>query len=210
MKPDNQNKISNRNASAFSRMEKLHPVKMLLYLSLLGIGMIFLVMVIGFVRSESAVFRQQLIPFPKFFSISTLILLLSSYTLSKVARLYRRDNLLKMARYLSFTLLLGFAFLLSQLAGWYELVSHNVFIKGRAFGSYLYLIPALHMLHLLAGILFLTYFFIKTRIAASDAVRTLVFIRDPYRKLQISLLCTYWHFMDALWATLFLVFLFWF
>jgi cytochrome c oxidase subunit 3 len=208
MKSDNQNKISARNTSAFARIEKLHPVKMLLYLSLLGVGMVFLVMVIGFIRSEASIFRQQQIPFPKFFSISTLLLLFSSYTLRKVPRLYRRDNLLKMARYLSFTLLLGFAFLLSQLAGWYELVSNNVFIKGRAFGSYLYLIPALHMLHLLAGILFLTYFFIKTRIAASDAVRTLVFIRDPYRKLQISLLSTYWHFMDGMWAALFLVFLF--
>ena len=41
-----------------------------------------------------------------------------------------------------------------------------------------------------------------------DAVRTLVFIRNPYYRRLLRLLGTYWHFIDVLWVVLFGVFLF--
>jgi cytochrome c oxidase subunit 3 len=210
MKSDNQNKIGARRSSGFSRMEKVHPAKMLLYLCLVGVGLIFMTLLIGFLRTEANLFRQLYIPFPKFFSISTVILIFSSFTFSKVPRLYRQEKLLKMSVYLFYTWLLGFAFVVSQLVSWFEMSEHGIFIPGKSYSSYLYLISGLHILHLLGGILFLTYAFIKTRFAAADPVRTLIYIRDPYRELQITLLSTYWHFMDGLWTVIFLVFLFWF
>ena len=210
MKSENQNKIGARNQSAFARIEKIHPFKMLLYLFLLGIGILFLVLLVGFLHSETAVFRLKNIPFPKYFSISTLILVFSSYTLSKVSRFYRQDKLRKMIFYLGYSLFLGLSFVFVQLVGWYELVGHAVFLKRDPFGSYLYLISFLHAMHLLFGIIFMFYIFFRTSFAASDGVRTLVFIRDPYRKLQLSLLGTYWHYMAGLWLVIFVVFLFWF
>jgi cytochrome c oxidase subunit 3 len=43
---------------------------------------------------------------------------------------------------------------------------------------------------------------------ASDGVRSLIFIRDPYRRLQLSMLRTYWQFIGLLWLVLYLVILF--
>src|SRR5690606_34736381 len=107
-----------------------------------------------------------------------------------------------------YSLALGIAFLLSQAAGWYELLKNGIFLNGKPQGSYLYLISALHALHVSAGIVFLIYMYFKTFIASHDAIRTLIFIRDPFRKLQLSLLNTYWHYMAAMWLGLYFVFLF--
>ena len=48
----------------------------------------------------------------------------------------------------------------------------------------------------------------RTLHASQDAVRSLVFIRNPYHLRQLRALTTYWHFIDVLWVALFAVFLF--
>ncbi|MEJ7658930.1 MAG: hypothetical protein WKG07_04560 [Hymenobacter sp.] len=49
---------------------------------------------------------------------------------------------------------------------------------------------------------------LRTLHASRDAVRALVFIRNPYYLRQLRALTTYWHFIDVLWVALFAVFLF--
>ena len=208
MNSENKKKIGSVRASAFSRIEKMHPARMILYLCLSGISVLFLMLLLAFGRAEATALNQLHMPFPKFFSVSTLVLLAGTYPLSRTIRYYRKDKLQKLSRYLGYTLLSGFAFVLSQAGGWYELTKNGIFFQGKPFGSYLYLISALHMLHLLAGVLFLMYFFFKTRFAAADPVRMLFFIRNPFRRLQLSLLNTYWHFMSGVWVVLYLTFLF--
>ena len=181
---------------------------MLLYLCLAGIGTIFLILLLAYARTEVTLLQSVNVGFPKFFSVSTVLILVSSYTLLRTHRLYRKDNLKKMSRYLGISLALGFAFLLSQVGGWYELAKNGIYFKGKPYGSYLYLITALHALHVAAGMMFLIYMYFKTFFASTDPIRTLVFIRDPFRKLQLGLLTSYWHFMGALWLTLYFVFLF--
>ena len=61
---------------------------------------------------------------------------------------------------------------------------------------------------LLAGMLFLLALLLRVTHAKRDAVRTLIFIRNPYYRRQLRLLGTYWHFIDVLWVMLFAVFLF--
>lgn len=208
MKSDNKNKVGAEHTSVFSKIEKTHPFKMLLYLTLIGIGVLFLMLLLAFGRSEAVIFQDSLIPFPKFFSVSTFVIPASSYTLLRATQFYRQDELRKMGRYLSFTMMLAMVFVLSQMAGWYELANFGVFFKGMPFGSYIYLISALHILHLTAGILFLTYLYFRTLYAAADPVRTLIYIRDPFRRLQLSMINSYWHFLGGLWFVLYFVFLF--
>ena len=208
MKSDNRNKIGTTRETAFSRIEKIHPVKMLLLLGLVGSGMLFLILILAYVRSEAAFFRNLGLGFPRFFSVSTVLILISSYTISRTARYYKKDNLVKMSACLGVTLLLSMLFVLSQVGGWYELASSGIYFRGKPYGSYLYFIPALHVLHLAVGMLFLGYVYFKTLYAASDAIRTLVFIRDPFRKLQLNLLITYWHFLGGIWLVIYFTFLF--
>lgn len=56
----------------------------------------------------------------------------------------------------------------------------------------------------------MTFLFLRTAHAASDAVRSLIYIRDPYRQMQIDMITIYWHFMDFLWVGLYFFFLFFF
>ncbi|HSI91400.1 MAG TPA: hypothetical protein VK927_09815 [Adhaeribacter sp.] len=208
MKSDNKNKIGAPRTSAFSQIERVHPAKMLLYLCLAGIGIMFILLLLAYARTEARLFQELNLRFPKFFSVSTLILLVSTYTVSRTTKIYRKDKLRKLSVYLGFTLLLGLAFILSQAMGWYELANNGILVKGQVFGSYLYLLSAVHALHLVAGVLFLMYFYFKCRYSASDPVRTLIFIRDPFRLLQLQLLSSYWYFLTGLWVVLYLVFLF--
>lgn len=206
MDPDKKNKVNPKQLSAFRKMEKMHPIRMLLFLSMIGIGVLFFILVIAFARTGG--FENSEFQLPKFFSISTLLLLFSSYTISKIPNIYRKDKLNRMTRYLGITLGLGILFIVAQLIGWNEMTRAGVYFNGKASGTYLYLITALHILHLLGGLIFLSFLFFKTAHVASDAVRTLIFIRDPYRRMQLSMLRTYWNFMDFLWLGLYIVFLF--
>ena len=106
------------------------------------------------------------------------------------------------------TLLLGCVFAGLQLLGWRELLQQGVFFDGAASGTYIYLISALHVAHLLGGMLFLLVLLLRTLHAQRDAIRSLVFIRNPYHRRQLALLGTFWHFIDGLWLVLFSVFLF--
>ncbi|MCC9136000.1 heme-copper oxidase subunit III [Pontibacter silvestris] len=206
MDSDKKNKVDHKQLSAFGKIEKMHPIRMLLYLSMIGIGILFTILLVAFVRTGG--FDGENFKLPKFFNVSTILLLISSYTISKVPRIYKKEKLRKMVKYLGFTLGLGLLFVGAQFLGWNEMSRTGVSFTGKASGTYLYLISALHVLHLLGGIIFLSFLFFKTAHVAADGVRTLIFIRDPFRRLQLSMLCSYWHFMDFLWMGLYIVFLF--
>lgn len=208
MKSDNKNKIGAKHASPFSKIEKIHPVKMLLLLCLGGVAVLFIMLLLAYARTEATDLQKAQVSFPRFFSVSTILIIFSSYTISRAPKYYGKDKVAKLCRYLGFSLVLSLLFISSQMFGWYELADKGIYFKGKPFGSYLYLITALHVLHLTAGILFLIYFYFKALYASRDAIRTLFFIRDPYRKLQLSLLTTYWHFLGGLWIGLYFVFLF--
>lgn len=206
MDPDKKNKVGYRQLSAFKQIERMHPIRMLLYLSMVGIGVLFLILLIAFARTGG--FEAENVALPKFFSVGTVLLLLSSYTISRVPGIYKKDKLNKMTRYLGGTLALGILFIGAQLLGWREMTAAGITFSGKPSGTYLYLISALHILHLLGGIIFLFFLFLKTAHVATDGVRSLIFIRDPYRQLQLSMLAGYWHFLDFMWLGLYLVFLF--
>lgn len=205
---ERKKKVGTSRPSAFSRIEKIHPFMMMLYLSMMGITILFLMLVIAYVQSHSFDTDAWKLKFPRFFSVSTLILLFSGYTIGKATRFYRKDNLKQLKRYLLFSIFLSMAFILSQLAGWQEISATGISFTELAAGTYIYLISALHTVHLMGGLLFLTIIFFRTQHAASDAIRTLVFIRNPFVRQQIKMLTIYWHFMGGIWVSLYLIFLF--
>jgi cytochrome c oxidase subunit 3 len=193
-------------------MERLPPLLMVLYLALLAITVMFAMLVVAYVsaRLRSGV-PTGLHALPRYFSLSTIVLVVSSYTIAQAPRLYAQDDLSSLGRCLGATLLLGSVFAGLQVLGWRELMTQGVPFQGIASnssGQFIYLISALHVAHLLGGMLFLLVLLLRVLHADRDAVRSLVFIRNPYYRRQLRLLGTYWHFIDALWVALFAVFLF--
>ena len=215
MNPENDRKNqvgTPQGATNFARMERLPPLLMVLYLVMLAITVMFVVLVAAYIsaRLRSGV-PTGLHALPRYFSLSTIVLVLSSYTIGQARRLYTQDDLASLGRCLGATLLLGSVFAGLQVLGWRELVQYGVPFQGNdstSSGQFIYLISALHVAHLLGGMLFLLVLLLRVLRANRDAVRGLVFIRNPYQQRQLKLLGTYWHFIDVLWVALFAVFLF--
>ena len=196
-------------SSTFGRLERVPPVLMMFYLALLGIGVLFtgLVTMYIFTRLKDGGAPSGH-PFPRYFSLSTIVLLVSSPVVAQARRLYRADDLPNLARCLGATLLLGSIFCGLQLAGWRELMQQGVFFKDDPTGTYVYLISGVHIAHIAGGLLYLLALLLRTLHAARDGVRTLVFIRNPYHRRQLQAITVYWHFVDVIWLVLFAVFLF--
>ena len=208
---DNQTR-ARRQASSFGSIERLPPLLVAGYLGMLAITIMFAMLVAAYVqaRLHSGV-PTGLYALPRYFSLSTIVLLISSYTMGQAPRLYAQDELSGLTRCLVATLLLGCVFAGLQLLGWRELLQNGVAFRGegsRSSGQFLYLISALHVAHLLGGMLLLLVLVLRVAHAERDAVRSLVFIRNPYHRRHLRLLGTYWHFIDVLWVVLFGVFLF--
>ena len=179
------------------------------YLALLGIAVLFtgLVTMYVFTRMQDGTAPSGH-SFPRYFSLSTIVLLVSSPVLAQARRLYKADDLPNLARCLGATLLLASIFCGLQLAGWRELQQQGVLFKDSPSGTYVYLISGVHIAHIVGGMCYLLALLVRTLHAARDGVRTLVFIRNPYRRRQLQAISIYWHFVDAIWVVLFAVFLF--
>ncbi|WP_046242369.1 cytochrome c oxidase subunit 3 [Hymenobacter terrenus] len=210
---DRKNQIgARRRPSRFANIERMPPLQVALYLALLAIAVMFAMLVAAYIatRLRSGV-PTGLYSLPRYFSLSTIVLVASSYTIGQAQRLYAQDDLSSLGRCLGATLLLGCVFAGLQVLGWRELTANGIPFRGEASsgsGQFIYLISALHVAHLLGGMLFLLAMLLRVIHADRDAVRTLVFIRNPYHRRQLGMLGTYWHFIDVLWVALFAVFLF--
>ena len=196
-------------SSAFNRMERLPPRLLMLYIGLFGIAVLFAGLVALYVitRLQSGEAPGGH-PFPRYFSLSTIVLLVSSLVLGQASRLYRADDLPNLVRCLGAALLLASIFCGLQLAGWRELTLQHVLFQDKPSGSFVYFISGVHIAHIAGGMIYLLVLLLRTLHAARDGVRTLVFIRNPYRRRQLQAITTYWHFVDAVWVVLFAVFLF--
>lgn len=215
MNPDSErdNQIrAQRRAPSFGRIERLPPLLVAGYLGMLAIAVMFAILMAAYVQARfNSGVPTGLYALPRYFSLSTIVLLLSSYTMAQAPRLYAQDDLPALVRCLVATLLLGCVFAGLQVLGWRELLQNGVAFRGegsRSSGQFLYLISGLHVAHLLGGMLLLLASVLRVAHAERDAVRTLVFIRNPYHRRILRLLGTYWHFIDVLWVMLFGVFLF--
>jgi len=208
MQQQNKNNTEEKKReTAIGRLEKIHPHKMLLYLSIFGSSLIFLFMITAYTFSRPEEDFANFI-MPKSFIISLVLLLFSSFFISKVLPAFKKDDMQAVRRSLEITLLLGLAFTISQYVGWYEMNRSGIHLSGKDSGAYLYVVSGLHVLHLAAGLVFLTMTYTKVSTISRDPVKSLIMVTNPYQRIRLEMLTTYWHFIDILWVGLFFYFLF--
>lgn len=194
--------------TTFQKIEKLHPHKLFLYLAILGSSLIFIFMLTAYTTSRPDSMNLNNFYFPKAFTVSTFLLMISSYTISNILKFYKTDNIIQLRNYLGYTLLLGIAFIISQYFGWRQLESSGIYLSGEPSGAYLYVISGFHLIHVIGGLLFVGYLFIQSMHTAKDPIKSLIMVTNPCEKLRLEMVTTYWHFMDLLWIVLFFYFLF--
>lgn len=132
---------------------------------------------------------------PRILWPNTLVLMASSLTLELSRRALKAGRGTVFARWLYATVALGLAFLGGQLLAWKELASRGVYLATNPSSSFFYLLTAAHGVHLLGGVMALSYVVLRAgRIALAPANRTVV-----------DVTALYWHFMDGLWIYILLL-----
>jgi cytochrome c oxidase subunit 3 len=177
---------------------RVNPKKFSLWLLLLGILMLFSGLTSAYIvrKGDGNWFDFEL---PPIFMYSTIIVLLSSVTMIWAFRAAKRDNITGIKIGLAATIILGIAFVISQYMGWLTLSDQGLHFVNPKYGdkvsaSFLIAIAAIHLAHILAGIVYLIVMFI-------NAFRFKIHKKNT---LQISMCNTYWHFVGFLWVYLYM------
>ena len=110
----------------FQKIEKLHPYETLLYLGMLGSGIIFLFLSLAFLSSGREYLQGLNEQMPLAFLVSTFLLVLSGYTSVKMRIHYQEENSAKLHRSLKATFVLGILFTVFQVLGWMELANKGI------------------------------------------------------------------------------------
>ncbi len=173
---------------------KIATEKVLLAIGIGSIVMLFAGLTSGYIVRQ-AEGNWRFFELPSVFYVSSIIILLSSFTLQMAIRAVKKDDLSQVKTFLLFTLGLGLAFVFSQFLGWNELVKNDVYFADKLTpsGSFFYVITGLHLAHLAFGLLGLI-------ITGSKSIRERYSSKNY---LGISLCAIYWHFLGGLWIYLF-------
>ena len=191
--------------------------------ALLWFGMVSIVMLFAGLTSGYLVRQGEgkwvEFSIPNFFIFSTIVLLLSSLPMQLALKSVRKNDTKNLKTALLLTLGLGITFVVFQYLAWSELYHNGIaFVStigdiktnftyipsgtetaadaagvGNVAASFLYVLTALHVLHLIAGLLVLS-------VVLGKALRN-KYSAENYN--GVSMCAIYWHFMDGLWVYLF-------
>ena len=175
--------------------------KLLLWFGMISICMIFAGLTSAYVVSKARPDWLKDFQLPTAFLISTVVMLLSSFTFYSALQTMKKGNRSQTTFLLLSTLGLGLGFIILQFIGFSQVIENGYFFTGSESNvttSFLYIAVLVHIAHLLGGIISL-----------------LVVIYNHYKQkynsaqtLGIELSAMYWHFMDFIWVYLFLFFYF--
>ncbi len=156
-----------------------------------GILMFFAALVSALVvRKGLSAVAWQAVEVPRILWLNTLILLGSSFTLSRSRRDFLAQDEAGFRHWWGVTTILGLFFLAGQILAWRQLAAAGVYLATNASSSFFYIFTAAHGLHLLGGI---------------AAMLAVAFRRGRHlaRGTAVEVVSIYWHFLDALWLCLF-------
>ncbi|RCR69255.1 cytochrome c oxidase subunit 3 [Larkinella punicea] len=170
----------------------MNPKKFIVWMFVVSIVMLFAAMTSAYLvrRAEGNWLEFKM---PAIFMYSTVVLLISSFSMHWAYRAAKKDDFGTLRTAISITFAFGLAFLVMQFIGWKDLVAQNVYFVGNPSGSFMYVFTGLHAFHLVSGLIVLLY-----------ALRASFQLKIHAKNLtQLEVCMTYWHFLDILWVYLF-------
>jgi cytochrome c oxidase subunit 3 len=171
--------------------------KMMLWFGMISMSMTFAGLTSAYVVSSSRSDWIQQIELPFSFSLSTLLIILSSASFYSALKMIQSQKIKATQSLLLITLLLAIGFIYFQFQGFGDIIVKGYYFTGPESSittSYLYVLVLLHLVHLTAGIIVVLLLFFKTMRQSNTDGSTLGF----------ELALTFWHFLDFLWVYLFL------
>lgn len=184
----------------------IHPLYILITLVLAGITALFLGFSAAYLYSRIQE-GADAVQLPPLFYINTLVLMASGGALMLAKKAYLNDNTERYQLMLLVSTVLTIVFLVAQIVAWNQMRMMNLTLGSDNMTSYIYVISALHFVHVVAGIPFLVLFLYSARVHMKEPVSVLVYFSDPDKKRKLEVLTIYWHYLDALWIYLVVFFL---
>jgi len=170
--------------------------KMMLWFGIISLIMSFAGLTSAFIVSSSREDWLSDFVLPSSFTYSTLIIFLSSIFLYAAKQTLKKNQAVTTTSLLIGVLVLGIAFIYSQILGFNQIISSGYNFTGPTSNitmSYVYIIAVVHIVHVLAGIICLIVVIINQ-------------LNKKYSKenrLGFDLASNFWHFVDILWVYLF-------
>jgi len=144
---------------------------------------------------------------------NTLALIASSFTLDRARRAITRQAALAPIQsipgvslgeerrfpWLALTTALGFLFLAGQLLAWRNLSSRGFHLQGGTSSSFVYILTAMHGLHLAGGLVALLF---------ADVASWLDRLHIETRRIIVDITSWYWHAMTGIWIYILVLFSF--
>lgn len=189
----------------FGIMDKSNErVKLVTWFILLAVMMTFVGLIGAYVVvSTNGVIEWNPFRLPFQIWVSTGLLILSSVAIAGSHRARVRGRQSQARTWLIATTVLGATFIASQVLTWMSLFNAGYYMRSNPYAGFFYFITALHAVHVGGGICALGYAVLRTW-TPSDSQEELE------RRLVVSRsVGQYWHFMDALWIVLVLMFALW-
>ena len=169
----------------------------MLWFSIVSMNMIFAGLTSAMFVSKSDNWFSFDLPYTLW--ISSAVILVSSITMQQALHAAKNGAFSKVRTMMMATLVLGLTFTALQFVSWVILVQHNVFFVGNdTSASFLYVITAAHLAHLLFGLVALVVSWTKS----------LKNKYTPGQTVGLELTAIFWHFLDGLWIYLFLFLLY--
>ncbi len=180
--------------------KKTHPYMFFLWAGLGSIVMMFAGLTSAYIVKKS---QANWLDFemPNVFMISTVVILVSSFTIQMAAKKFKEQNENQYRGFLSVTAILGVVFIVMQIQGFLALQANSIALIGprsNSAASFLFVITVLHLIHVLGGIIALIWISFRS-FSSKNSMKN---------DLPVKLISNYWHFVDILWVYLF-VFLHW-
>jgi cytochrome c oxidase subunit III len=155
-----------------------------------------------FIRSQAQMLWGH-IALPGTLWFTTVVLLVSSWTLER-ARTHLVANQQRQAHnWLGISSLLGLVFLLGQFWAWRQVLQSGVVLAHNPHSWFIFLFSGLHALHILLGLAGIGYLYLRTREVVTGP-RYLMKTRVVSKGVAI-----FWHYLDVLWIFLFGLLLLW-
>lgn len=178
--------------------KKIHPYKFNLWLGLAGIIMMFAGLTSAYIVKRSQPGWESF-NLPRIFMYSTFVMLASSITIQAALKLFREREMWKYRLFFGITAILGIAFVMMQIIGFYQFQSNGMKMIGIGSNpaySFILAIAGVHILHVLGGLI--TMLIIVGKMYNKKT--------KNYDSVPVELITTYWHFVDLLWVYLFVFF----
>jgi cytochrome c oxidase subunit 3 len=181
-------------------LEKMHPHKLLTYLFLFGLSLVYSYLLIS-LTIETIINKANLatIQFPKFFVVASFLIISTMFIPVGIIQSFKQENLFIIRKKIFGLFLLGTIFLLFQGIGWLELIFQGFKLKSNFLGTYLYVITGIHMLSVLIGLGAIAFYLYLTRNMFNDGVAKLIYFTSMYEKTKLEIIHNYWAFVCISW-----------